>query len=75
MPARWQCWIPLIRRCSRRPWTGSGFICCARSRFAAGDLEAALPASTNLLQIVRLNRDAGQVANISESVAMRAEIR
>ena len=43
-------------------------------KLAAGDLEAALTASTNLLQAIRLNRDASQAPNLSESLALRAEI-
>ncbi len=53
-------------------WQRAYLLC--QVKLAAGDLDAALVASTNLLQIVRLNRDADQAANVSESVALRAKI-
>jgi TolA-binding protein len=41
---------------------------------AAGETNAALAASTNLLQAVRLDRDAGSTMNLSVSVALRADV-
>ncbi len=53
-------------------WQRAYLLC--QVKLAAGDLEAALVVSTNLLQIVRLNRDADQAVNVAESVALRAKI-
>jgi TolA-binding protein len=41
---------------------------------AAGEMDAALTASTNLLQAVRRERDADSTVNFSESLALRADI-
>jgi outer membrane protein assembly factor BamD (BamD/ComL family) len=43
-------------------------------KLAAGEIDEALAASTNLLQVVRLERDADSLTNFSESVAMRAGV-
>ncbi len=43
-------------------------------KLAAGDLEAALSVSTNLLQAVRHDRGGDSAGNLSESVALRADI-
>ena len=43
-------------------------------KLAAGDLVAALAASTNLLDAVRRQRDGESAGNLSESMALRAEI-
>jgi TolA-binding protein len=41
---------------------------------AAGEMDAALTAATNLLQAVRRERDADSTVNFSESLALRADI-
>jgi TolA-binding protein len=43
-------------------------------QLAAGDLDAALKASTNLLQAVRRDHAAGSATNLPASLALRAEI-
>jgi TolA-binding protein len=43
-------------------------------KLAAGDTDAALAATTNLLQIARLESDDEAATNLAESVALRAEL-
>ena len=53
-------------------WQRNYLLC--QVRLAAGDLDAALAASTNLLQAARMSREGSPEANVAESLALRAEI-